>query len=95
MMLKTADQWREAVVQRRIEMVRGASRDPILDKIVERLVALSYVADWMVLPPLDAAVEQWEGQNHNYRLEYDRITAQHARRDGEIYQRDEHLLDPF
>ena len=57
---RTVEEWREAVVERRIEMVRGAPHDPLLDPIVKRLAALPDVADWMVLPLLHAAVDEWE-----------------------------------
>src|SRR4051794_23106464 len=30
-------------------------------------------------------VEQWESQNHDFRVEYNRIAAQHARRDAQMY----------
>jgi len=60
MKLETKDQWRRAVIERRVEQMRDGSS--FLDEIVERLMALRGIEDWMVPALIDAAIEEWEAQ---------------------------------
>jgi hypothetical protein len=56
--LETKAQWRQAIIERRVEQVKKGS--PFLNEIVERLVALRGLEDWMISALLDAAVEEWD-----------------------------------
>jgi hypothetical protein len=82
MILKTTDQWREAVLQRRIERVRAGSHDPLLDDIVNRLSALPELDGWMIPALLDAAVEEWESRIRDFYSQCAEIAAQHAFEDA-------------
>lgn len=82
MTFKTTDQWRKAVLERRIDRVRGGSRDPFLDDIVNRLSALPELVGWMIPALLDAAVEEWESQIRDFYSQCDETAAQHAVEDA-------------
>jgi hypothetical protein len=77
---KIADQWLEAVKERRTARINAGYEKLLLDEIVKRLAALHDLEDWMVRSLLDAAIEEWESQVHHFRIEYDHIAAQNARR---------------
>lgn len=54
----------QAVIERHVENVKKGS--PFLDDIVERLVVLRGLEDWMISALLDAAVEDWDARVHDF-----------------------------
>ncbi len=56
MKLETKTQWRQAIIERRIEQVREGS--PFLDEVIDRLAALLGLEEWMVPSLIDAAIEE-------------------------------------
>jgi hypothetical protein len=84
LVLKSVDQSRDAVVQRRIECTKSNAHCHFLEEVATGLAGLGEVEDWMVLGLLDSAVEEWDKQVHSFCVEYDRIAAQHARRETEL-----------
>jgi hypothetical protein len=62
--LQTKAQWQHAIIERRIEIVKKGS--PFLDDIVEHLVALRGLEDWMISALLDSAVDEWDNRVRDF-----------------------------
>lgn len=79
MKLETKVQWRQAIIERRIEQVKKGS--PFLDSIVDRLVALRGIEDWMISALIDAAIEELEAEVRDFIDQCNYIELQARRRE--------------